>query len=103
MICDYFEIELSETSSPIEITYVGNPTVRIGGSKTFRVKETAVTFTMSIADMFKDMVSFKQVDDFSCKISVKNNEMAVGVDLKLVATSKNGDTGEILINIVGGV
>ena len=103
MICDYFEIELSETSSPIEITYVGNPTVRIGGSKTFRVKETAVTFTMSIADMFKDMVSFKQVDDFSCKVSVKNNEMAVGANLKIIAISKNGDKGELLINIVGGV
>lgn len=103
MICDYFEIELSEASSPIEITYVGNPTVRIGGSKTFRVKETAVTFTMSIADMFKDMVSFKQIDDFSCKISVKNNEMAVGANLKIIAISKNGDKGELLINIVGGV
>lgn len=103
MICDYFEVELSETSSPIEITYVGNPTVRIGGSKTFRVKETAVTFTMSIADMFKGMVSLNQIDDYSCKISVKNNEIAVGADLKIIAISKNGDKGELLINVVGGV
>ena len=103
MLCDYVEPETSEPSTLIEITYMGNPTVRIGGSKTFRVKETAVTFTMSIADMFKDMVSFKQVDDFSCKISVKNNEMAVGANLKIIAISKNVDKGELFINIVGGV
>ena len=103
MICDYVEPETSEPSTPIEITYMGNPTVRIGGSKTFKVGGTAVTFTMVIADMFKDMVSLNQIDDYSCRIVVKNNEIAVGADLKIIAISKNGDKGELLINIVGGV
>lgn len=103
MLCDYVEPETSEPSTLIEITYVGNPIVRIGGSKTFKVGGTAVTFTMVIADMFKDMVSLNQIDDYSCRIIVKNNEIAVGADLKIIAISKNGDKGELLINIVGGV
>lgn len=100
-LCDYIK---SNSSTPIEITYTGNPIIRVGGSaKTFTANTTeTVTWELITTDMQNKYITMA-VTDNKCKIKCSNNELLIGSSIKLKCTDTSGNVGELLINIVGGV
>ena len=100
-LCDYIK---SNSSTPIEITYTGDPIIRVGGSaKTFIANTTeTVTWELITTDMQNKYITIA-VTDNKCKIKCSNNELLIGSSVKLKCTDTNGNVGELLIDIVGGV
>lgn len=100
-LCDYIK---SNSSTPIEITYTGNPIIRVGGSaKTFTANTTeTVTWELITTDMQNKYITMA-VTDNKCKIKCSNNELLIGSSIKLKCTDTNGNVGELLIDIAGGV
>lgn len=100
-LCDYIK---SNSPTPIEITYTGNPIIRVGGSaKTFTANTTeTVTWELITTDMQNKYITMA-VTDNKCKIKCSNNELLIGSSIKLKCTDTSGNVGELLINIVGGV
>lgn len=102
MLCNYIKNNSSDTQD-IEILYRGIADIRIGGYKSFKVdSETAVKFELLLSEMQSGEIDISQ-DNNSCKIKVKNNSAIVGTSFKLKATDTDGKTGEILIDVIGGV
>lgn len=101
-LCDYFKIE--EDTQPIEITYVGNPVIRVGGSaKTFTANTTeTVTWEIITTETQSKYITITTTDN-KCKVKCSNNELLIGSSVKLKCTDANGNIGEVLIDIVGGV
>ena len=100
-LCDYFKPKVSQ---PIEITYTGDPIIRVGGSaKTFTANTTeTVTWELITTDMQNKYITMT-VTDNKCKIKCSNNELLIGSSIKLKCTDTSGNIGELLIDIVGGV
>lgn len=100
-LCDYIK---PNSPTPIEITYTGNPIIRVGGSaKTFTANTTeTVTWELITTDTQNKYITMA-VTDNKCKIKCSNNELLIGSSIKLKCTDINGNIGELLINIVGGV
>lgn len=100
-LCDYFKPKVSQ---PIEITYTGDPIIRVGGSaKTFTANTTeTVTWELITTDMQNKYITMA-VTDNKCKIKCSNNELLIGSSIKLKCTDISGNVGELLIDIVGGV
>lgn len=100
-LCDYFKPKVSQ---PIEITYTGDPIIRVGGSaKTFTANTTeTVTWELITTDMQNKYITMT-VTDNKCKIKCSNNELLIGSSIKLKCTDTSGNVGELLIDIVGGV
>lgn len=100
-LCDYIK---PNSPTPIEITHTGNPIIRVGGSaKTFTVNTTeTVTWELITTDMQNKYITMT-VTDNKCKIKCSNNELLIGSSIKLKCTDINGNIGELLIDIVGGV
>lgn len=101
-LCDYFKIE--ENTQPIEITYIGSPVIRVGGSaKTFTANTTeAVTWELVTTETQSKYITITATDN-KCKVKCSNNELLIGSSVKLKCTDVNANVGEILIDIVGGV
>lgn len=100
-LCDYFKPKVSQ---PIEITYTGDPIIRVGGSaKTFTANttETVTWKLITVAEQNKYITM--TVTDNKCKIKCSNNELLIGSSIKLKCTDTSGNIGELLIDIVGGV
>lgn len=93
-LCDYQPPQQEITTN---ITYNGEPKIRIGRSKTFK-SDSPTTFSLVVSDITKDMVHLTQTDDYSCKVSVDNKPILVGASFKLITGNQ-----EILIEIQGGV
>lgn len=102
-ICDYIKVDNTETNtSPIEISYTGEPVVKIGRSKTFKVENSnSVEFSLTVPSIFKDKIILEQTSDNSCKVKVENDSILVGSTFKLTATDANNSTTELLIEIGG--
>lgn len=102
-ICDYIKVDNTETNtSPIEISYTGEPVVKIGRSKTFKVENSnSVEFSLTVPSIFKDKIILEQTSDNSCKVKVENDSILVGSTFKLTATDTNNSTTELLIEIGG--
>lgn len=100
-LCDYIKPKINQ---PIEITYTGNPIIRVGGSaKTFTANTTeTVTWELITTDMQNKYITMTATDN-KCKIKCSDNELLIGSSIKLKCTDVNGNIGELLINIVGGV
>lgn len=100
-LCDYIKPKVSR---PIEITYTGDPIIRVGGSaKTFTANttETVAWELITVAEQNKYITM--TVTDNKCKIKCSNNELLIGSSIKLKCTDTSGNIGELLIDIVGGV
>lgn len=100
-LCDYFKPKVSQ---PIEITYTGDPIIRVGGSaKTFTANttETVTWELITVAEQNKYITM--TITDNKCKIKCSNNELLIGSSIKLKCTDTSGNIGELLIDIVGGV
>lgn len=100
-LCDYIKPKINQ---PIEITYTGNPVIRIGGSaKTFTANiAKTVTWELVTTDIQDKYITMTTTDN-KCKIKCSNNELLIGSSVKLKCTDVNGNIGELLIDIVGGV
>lgn len=100
-LCDYFK---SNSPTPIEIAYTGNPIIRVGGSaKTFTANTAEIVTWELITVAEQNKYITMTVTDNKCKIKCSNNELLIGSSIKLKCTDTSGNVGELLIDIVGGV
>lgn len=100
-LCDYIKPKINQ---PIEITYTGNPIIRVGGSAKTFTANTAETVTWELVTVTEQnkYITMTATDN-KCKIKCSNNELLIGSSIKLKCTDVNGNIGELLIDIVGGV
>ena len=90
-LCDYFKV------STVTITYSGNPTIRVGGTKTLKV-DTTETVAWSVES---DLGATIMPDGNSVKVKCTNNINYVGKTITIKATVGNS-VGECLLAVIGG-
>ena len=91
-LCDYFKV------STVTITYSGNPTIRVGGTKTLNV-DTTETVTWSVES---DVGATIIPDGNSVKVKCPNDMSFVDKTITVKATV-GSDVGECILMITGGV
>ena len=91
-LCDYFKV------STVTITYSGNPTIRVGGTKTLNV-DTTETVTWSVES---DVGATITPDGNSVKVKCPNNSAFVDKTITVKATV-GSDVGECVLTITGGL
>ena len=91
-LCDYFKV------STVIITYSGNPTIRVGGTKTLNV-DTTETVTWS---MESDVGATIIPDGNSAKVKCPNDMSFVDKTITVKAIV-GSDIGECILTITGGV
>ena len=91
-LCDYFKV------STVTITYSGNPTIRVGGTKTLNV-DTTETVTWSVES---DVGATIMPNGNSVKIKCPNNSTFVDKTITVKATV-GSDFGECILTITGGL
>ena len=91
-LCDYFKV------STVTITYSGNPTIRVGGTKTLNV-DTTETVTWSIES---DVGATIIPDGNSAKVKCPNDMSFVDKTIT-VKTTVGSDVGECILTITGGL
>lgn len=90
-LCDYFKV------STVTITYSGNPTIRVGGTKTLKV-DTTETVTWSVES---DVGATIIPNGNSVKVKCANDINYVGKTIVVKATVGNS-IGECLLTVIGG-
>lgn len=102
-LCDY-DVP-GKPTEPIEITCVGEPQIRSGGTyKTFTGNsQNKITWELNILDTQRDFVELVEVSNNQCKLRCKRNDSLIGTVFKLIASINGENKTEILITIVGGV
>ena len=91
-LCDYFKVSI------VTITYSGNPTIRVGGTKTLKV-DTTETVAWSVES---DIGATIMPDGNSVKVKCANNIQYVNETITVKATVGNS-VGECLLTVIGGV
>ena len=91
-LCDYFKV------STVTITYSGNPTVRVGGTKILNV-DTTETVTWSVES---DVSATITPDGNSVKVRCPNDMSFVDKTITVKATV-GSDVGECVLTITGGL
>ena len=91
-LCDYFKV------STVTITYSGNPTIRVGGTKTLNV-DTTETVTWSVES---DVGATIIPDGNSVKVRCPNDMSFVDKTITVKATV-GSDVGECILTITGGL
>ena len=91
-LCDYFKV------STVTITYSGNPTIRVGGTKTLNV-DTTETVTWSVES---DVGATITPNGNSVKVKCLNDMSFVDKTITVKATV-GSDVGECILTITGGL
>ena len=91
-LCDYFKV------STVTITYSGNPTIRVGGTKTLNV-DTTETVTWSVES---DVGATITPDGNSVRVKCPNDMSFVDKTITVKATV-GSDVGECVLTITGGL
>ena len=91
-LCDYFKV------STVTITYSGNPTIRVGGTKTLNV-DTTETVIWSVES---DVGATITPDGNSVKVKCPNDMSFVDKTITVKATV-GSDVGECILTITGGL
>ena len=91
-LCDYFKV------STVTITYSGNPTIRVGGTKTLNV-DTTETVTWSVES---DVGATITPNGNSVKVRCPNDMSFVDKTITVKATV-GSDVGECILTITGGL
>ena len=91
-LCDYFKV------STVTITYSGNPTIRVGGTKTLNV-DTTETVTWSVES---DVGATITPNGNSIKVKCPNDMSFVDKTITVKATV-GSDVGECILTITGGL
>lgn len=98
-LCDYIKPKINQ---PIEITYTGDPMIRVGGSAKTFTANTTETVTWSVDNDFDGNISLI-LSGNACKIKCVFNEDIVNQTFTLSCTDKNKNIGMVEITITGGV
>ena len=103
MLCDYVNpTDVPVPTTPINITFAGNPELRIGGRKTFTAEtESEVTFTLIYSDIWEGKLTMTQTGN-KCVVKCANDRDMVGASFRIVATA-NEQSSERLISIISAV
>ena len=102
MLCDYINPNGIPHPSPINITYSGNPSIRIGGRKTFTAEtEDAVVFDLVYSALWDGKLTLTQTGN-KCVVKCANDSAMVGVSFKVRTTSDN-QSAELIVDIIGAV
>ena len=102
-LCDYIK---PVSPNNIEITYVGNSNIRVGGSyKTFTANTLSpvVWDIVATPDVQSCITLTLVTGENKCKIKCSQNENAIGKSFVLKCDDGAGNIGKITVNIVGGV
>lgn len=91
-LCDYFKV------STVTITYSGNPTIRVGGTKTLMV-DTTETVTWSVDS---DVGATITPNGNSVKVKCSNDMSFVDKTI-IVKATVGSDVGECVLTITGGL
>ena len=91
-LCDYFKV------STVTITYSGNPTIRVGGTKTLNV-DTTETVTWSVES---DVGATITPNGNSVKVKCPNDMSFVDKTI-IVKAIVGSDVGECILTITGGL
>ena len=91
-LCDYFKV------STVTITYSGNPTIRVGGTKTLNV-DTTETVTWSVESAVGATIT---PNGNSVKVKCPNDMLFVDKTIVVKATV-GSDVSECVLTITGGV
>ena len=91
-LCDYFKV------STVTITYSGNPTIRVGGTKTLNI-DTTETVTWSVESNVGATII---PDGNSVKVKCPNDMSFVDKTITVKATV-GSDVGECILTITGGL
>ena len=101
MLCDYVNPNDIPHPSPINITYSGLPSIRIGGRKTFTAEtENEVVFSLVNSALLDGKLTMEQTGN-KCVVKCAL-DAAVGATFK-VEVAGGGQRSELLVNVLGAV
>ena len=102
MLCDYVNPNDIPHPSPINITYSGSPSIRIGGRKTFTAEtENEVVFSLINSALLDGKLIMEQTGN-KCVVKCANDSALVGATFK-VEVAGGGARSELLVDVVGAV
>jgi hypothetical protein len=102
MLCDYIDPDSIPHPNPINITFSGSPSIRIGGRKTFTAEtESEVVFSIINPASLNDKLTMTQTGN-KCIIKCVNEPALVGFSFKIEVTG-NGQRSELSVDVIGAV
>ena len=102
MLCDYVNPNDIPHPSPINITYSGSPSIRIGGRKTFTAEtENEVVFSLVNSALLDGKLIMEQTGN-KCVVKCANDSALVGATFKVVVAG-GGARSELLVDVIGAV
>ena len=102
MLCDYVNPNDIPHPSPINITYSGAPSIRIGGRKTFTAEtENEVVFSLVNSALLDGKLTMEQTGN-KCVVRCANDSALVGATFKVVVAG-GGQQSELLVDVIGAV
>ena len=102
MLCDYVNPNDIPHPSPINITYSGAPSIRIGGRKTFTAEtENEVVFSLIHSALLDGKLTMEQTGN-KCVVKCANDSALVGATFK-VEVAGGGQRSELLVDVIGAV
>ena len=102
MLCDYINPNDIPHPSPINITYSGAPSIRIGGRKTFTAEtENEVVFSLVNSALLDGKLTMEQTGN-KCVVKCANDSALVGATFK-VEVAGGGARSELLVDVIGAV
>lgn len=102
MLCDYINPNDIPHPSPINITYSGSPSIRIGGRKTFTAEtENEVVFSLVNSALLDSKLTMEQTGN-KCVVKCANDSALVGATFKVVVAG-GGQQSELLVDVIGAV
>ena len=102
MLCDYINPNDIPHPSPINITYSGAPSIRIGGRKTFTAEaENEVVFSLINSALLDGKLTMEQTGN-KCVVKCANDSALVGATFKVVVAG-GGQRSELLVDVIGAV
>lgn len=102
MLCDYIDPNSIPHPNPINITFSGSPSIRIGGRKTFTAEtESEVVFSIINPASLNDKLTMTQTGN-KCIIKCVNEPALVGFSFKIEVTG-NGQRSELSVDVIGAV
>lgn len=103
MLCDYIDPnDVPQPTSPVVISYAGDPEIRIGGRKTFTAEtDIDVAFTLVCSSLLEGKISMTQNGN-SCVVKCVNDSNIVGATFK-IEVAGGGQRSELLVNVIGAM
>ena len=102
MLCDYINPNDIPHPSPINITFSGSPSIRIGGRKTFTAEtENEVVFSLINSALLDGKLTMEQTGN-KCVVKCANDSALVGATFK-VEVAGGGQRSELLVDVIGAV